>query len=273
MLRFGLRDVLMLMLVVGLGLGWWVDRREMESRVALGELRIKKLQDRRTRFQMLTQEATKRAERSAKASAKRPPPFWSAQDVTDFIQSDPSTDDIALAELRDALVRTRGMSFTPEVTRELLGLLSDRSAEVRARAVCAMGALLSPTPSDIRAIVPLVRDSSPDVRRQAEEALANYKGYAHTAIPALRADMLDDNSETAAHAALCLIQIDSRQQIGPRLMELVKSRHADNRQRAVAHLQYYFPPDEVEDALTRAFADEPDERVRDAIATALNRLP
>ena len=56
-------------------------------------------------------------------------------------------------------------------------------------------------------------------------------------------------------------------------MQLVASRHAENRRQAVVQLQYYFPPDETKDALTRAFAGEPDERVRDAIASALNRLP
>jgi hypothetical protein len=34
MWRFGIRDVLWLLLAVGLGLGWWLDHRKQETRIA-----------------------------------------------------------------------------------------------------------------------------------------------------------------------------------------------------------------------------------------------
>jgi HEAT repeat protein len=84
---------------------------------------------------------------------------------------------------------------------------------------------------------------------------------------------MDDNESTlAVIAAVALDQIDSREDIGPRLIELLKSPHRQVRMAAVGHLPDHVDREEAERVLAGHYASETDELVKRAIARALNKL-
>jgi hypothetical protein len=89
---------------------------------------------------------------------------------------------------------------------------------------------------------------------------------------ALRAKMNDGASPLAAIAALSLDQIDSSEDIGPRLVELLRSPHRLVRITAIRNLADHVEPDDVERALALHYPGEADEGVKQEIARALNKL-
>ena len=53
MFRFTIRDVLLLMVIVGLGVGWWIDHRRLDVARAVSEARSKSLEARELQWQRL----------------------------------------------------------------------------------------------------------------------------------------------------------------------------------------------------------------------------
>jgi hypothetical protein len=279
--RFTLRDLLVLMLLIGLGLGWWTDRRRMESRLELAELRILHLRADQRNYRALQEELRQRlAEAESAASTAtphdRPPPFSAAEELTAFVRTGPPLGfppqgrayHWFASPVRDA----RGTLAAQEAVPELADLLADHDEHVRARAAWAVGVVAEPHPEVTSKLIPLLDDPAPTVQWHAANALGEFRAAAEAAIPALEALMQEDECPIAAFATVCITRIDSRRTFGPRLAQLAVNRHSQNRKQAILQLRYHMPHDEVAQVLTTAFASEGDPEVRNTIAIVLNQL-
>jgi HEAT repeat protein len=93
--------------------------------------------------------------------------------------------------------------------KPLVGLLSDPSAEVRAHAAAALGAVGEPAKSAVPAIIELLKDEDPVVRRQAAQAVAAIRPGPQVTVP-LGVKLLED-----ADPGVRLRILDAVSQAGP----------------------------------------------------------
>jgi len=257
-IRFHLRDLFFITVIVAMAIGWWLDQRRTASRSQLYELQIARLQSELS---------------EAIRSHSFPQPevhsrFATAEEFVSVL--DPHVD---WYDFQDELALFKKSSSAAAAVPLLIERLKDENVEVRTRALSALGVLKQQSEQSVPAIVPHLNDAHANAAWHAAAALGEFGPEAAVAIDALQTKFYDDNSPIATHAGLMLKQIDSSVELGPRLIALIHSPIRENRWRAVVALPDHVDRRRAEMALSKLFEDEQDKDIRTMIADALNRFP
>jgi hypothetical protein len=123
MFRFTIRDVLWLTVVVGMGVGWWVDHRRLDSENGKWRGEVFKLGFRLIPLESFTQ-GTERIAEISKASKESPPSPEAAAEILRYVLYD-----------QDWRIRVRAMAVVPnlkertEAITVLLHVLHERDVE------------------------------------------------------------------------------------------------------------------------------------------------
>lgn len=255
--QFRLRSLFVVVCVVALGLGWWLDRRHLKARVSLLEERNALLGE-----ELKVAQTTRISYSNVETSKLK---FSSAGDFIDFIRTEPDW-----YQFQEAQRLFSGQPDSNDAVPPLLAMLTDPDDKLRVRAASALGVLKARRDSAVPALIPLLKDQVPNVRWHAAFALGQFGPEATDAIPALRAQTDDDSSPIASHAALMLKQIDSSIDIGPRLLQLLRNQAQENRWRALQAVPSHVSKEVAEPILTKMYEGETDAAVRESIAKTLN---
>jgi hypothetical protein len=255
--RFGLRSLLAFIVIVATLLGWWIDHRRLVNRIDLFEIQLELLQGQVRERTVSGPPATFQSR------------FATAAEFVSFLQIE--EDWYKFDKELGPFVETSGAD---DAVEPLLALLDDPHPEIRWRSLCALGRLKRQSDVVLPALIQSLGDSDPNVGWHAAYALGEFGEEARDAIPALREKMMDDDSQIATFSAMILNRIDPTQDIGPRLSQLTRNKHRENRWRAVQSLSDHVDGKVAESVLTATFenADEGDPEIRKMIADALNRL-
>jgi HEAT repeat protein len=201
-------------------------------------------------------------------------------------------------------------SLSPAEVSQLIEHLAAASPEERARAASTLAEGAGSSQAAVPALARALADEDRTVRWNALYALA-YIGYrAKAAIPALRALLDADGTSLGVFAGRVLWTVDAKQEVVPRLIELLDAEDAEARRQslrlideimrdtprldlsaaippllrwlddplpshrkwAIDELSYFAPPEEIIPVLLRVFATETDDEVRRVTALALHTL-
>jgi hypothetical protein len=255
-MRFGIRDVLLLMIIVGVGLAWWLDRRQLAGELAA-----------------LRHAGAVNARRTGSGF---PGSFdypiqhpVSTLTANQFINALHNIDDWYefSDETVDPFVKTPAAD---EAVPALIALLNSPSEEVRTRSIATLGRMGRHMETILPALIPRLADESTNVRWHAAFAIGMYGPKAAAAKEALRTQMDDPTSPIAAFSASMLKQIDPSIEVDPILIRFVGNPVLENRKRAVSHLiRAKTTSDEAKAALVEAFGRETDQETRDQMATLI----
>lgn len=263
-LRFQLRDVLILILLVALGLGWWRDHQTLTRRLEIYELQVARLNERPPRIELPSAFVRDAVERARQQARKQEPPS-----VDEFLAAVAIPKDMSFIGMATAL---NGSPDCDEAVPGLIQLLAHPNAHVRNRAINAIRFLHSSPSEVVSALIPVLSDPHEQNAFDAAVTLGSFGSDARPALPALNAKMRDPTSHFAAMAALSVHEIEPDQDIRPILINLLQSSHARVRSQVVNELPRYFDSEAIEQKLIEMFASERDKKVRTDILDELNRL-
>src|SRR5262245_10398752 len=193
-MRFRLRSLVAVVLLIGLGLGWWRDRTELATRLDLRQRQVRLMQMQLTRPPTFG--------RSGNPYLATPDKLIGFLEVAgnDELQKQ-NWEAFAHSEIAD-------QSVVP-----LASLLSSRSEATRRHAAWLLGQLgrkrrppmVDPVPSLICALY----DSSPRVRAEAIYALGGHGRLAREALPHLEKIASRDHADEALSATRAVKEIDA----------------------------------------------------------------
>lgn len=257
-IRFQLRDLFFITVVVAMAIGWRLDQRRAASRSQLYELQIARLQNE------LSEAIRSHSFPQPEVQSR----FATAEEFVSVL--DPHVDWYDFQDEMSLFKRSRAAAAAVPL---LIERLKDENAEVRTRALSALGVLKQQPEQSVPAIVPHLNEAHSNAAWHSAAALGEFGPDAAPAIEALQAKFYDDNSPIATHAGLMLKKIDPSVELGPRLLALIHSPIRDNRWRAVEALPDHVARGRAEPALSKLFEVEQDKEIRTMIADALNRFP
>jgi hypothetical protein len=293
-LRFNLRELLLVTMLVAMMLAWWRDHREQVARHQVFQEQINRLNKWRgytprvliplslapgiegeTYYEEYSPAGTSSAAAYFASTSAADP---TASD-TDFGTSGPTS----TQELVEAICHGTEAEFQRSLARQstaldaqsfdkLLPWLNDSRPLVRQRTLVALNCTRQYPERAIPAILPRLADPDLKTAQAAIDAIAGYAHFASEAMPALVAIMEQDESPLAVHAALAVHQVDYRRDIGPRLAQLLSSPHDSVRARVIGELDQHAERDDVEAALVAAYGREPNHTLKLALLDALNDL-
>jgi HEAT repeat protein len=284
-MRFGMRDLLFVILLVAVGLAWWRDHRQQASRQDLYQRQLADLLENKRVNVSATEAVLSRYESALKQYQTELDDYrfhrlaWTSSSYHPS-QTPPPTPEEFVAAVADGNMQTFQQFLQPfamspraqEAVDGLIPLLTHFSPIVRTQAAQALGRIRGFPDKVVPALIPLLDDSHRAVGSAAVFALGNIGSRHEGALAALRNKMNDDGSDLAVQAAVALDQIDSTEDIGPRLIELLKSPRESVRITALGHLPDHVDAEEIERVLAEHYPSEASEFVKRAMARALNRV-
>lgn len=258
--QFSLKTLFVIVCVVSLGLGWWLDGRRLRSRISLLEEQVALLGS-----ELKTAQTTRTFTGGSSNAETSKLKFNSVAGFIEFIRDEPDW-----YEFQDAQRVFSKASFSNEAVSSLIELLGDSDDKLRVRAASALGAIKARPDVAVPALIRAMKDEVPNVRWHAAFALRMFGPEAQDAVPALRAQMNDDSSIIATESALSLKEVDPSIDIGPRLLQLLSNQHYENRWRALEAVPSHVPREVAEPILTRLHEEATDATVRESIAKTMN---
>jgi hypothetical protein len=260
--RIQLRDLFWLMLVVGLGLTWWLDRSRIQNRSEMYASQVAGLQrlvNERSGFTIRSL-AFEGSDQEYIAALRKP-----KSEETFYEQTR------SLSEADEGLIQA--------TVPQIIALLNDPDDEVRRRSAIALRFLheLSPAkvaPSaatSVDGLIPLLDDTNTTVVVETIITLGSLGPAARPALERLQRRAADDEDFYAARAAMAVHEIDPSVNIGPRLVELVKQKHPDWLTIAF-YLPRYVPADEAKELLTAMYDSSDNKSDRQRLVNALNQV-
>jgi HEAT repeat protein len=272
-MRFTLRDVFWLLLVVALGLGWWTERTRLRRQLDVADARLKVFETQLEITYKVDGMVWPHGPLGAGVSFHDRQPPLSVAEFLDLLKSD---DEAGLFE--SSLVRNQGEPLRDDLLPPLLELLDSDKQVWQERAVLTLGYLKSKPDVVVPKLIPFLATTDPnrlELQSNALAAIGKYGPLAHEAIPAVRQLMNDNSSPFAATAAWQLRQIDpaAAADIEERLVELLNHPHRNNRQTA-ARIIARDPTihiDRAVAALTQRLEIEEDEGCRKQLVEAINQ--
>jgi len=262
-----LRDLFWLVLVVGMGLGWWMQHRSLISQLKLAETRLEVYEGQlHTHF-------------IADGMVSPPSPlggslpFYERQTTVtaeEVIRLLKNEEDSITFEV--AVMNVQGRQLRDDLVEPVLELLESKNVQWQERAIFTLGYLESQPEEVVPALIPFLRSPHLTLQSNALHAIGKYGEDAREAIPALRSLMGDDESQLAAAAAWHLRQVDPSVEIESRLRELLNHPLASNRQTAarIFARDSTIPVAGAIGAIEKRLAIEDNENVRKELARALN---
>ncbi|MEM7314973.1 MAG: HEAT repeat domain-containing protein [Planctomycetota bacterium] len=250
--RFGSRDLFVLILIVALACAWWIDHTRLNKNIELLELRL----------------AQSRQQFTASFAAASP--ARNAVSPAELLQM--VANDSDWYALQDELARFRNSKSRDEAVPGLIELLQTQDPQVRTRALSALSQMESKADEVVTAVIPLLETDDANIRWHAINTLGKIGADSPEVAALLTAEMNDDLSELASHAALTLKALDPAVDIGSRLIKLAQNPMAQNRSRAIQRLADYAKPADAIPVLKKIYQRETDDEIKVLIASALNQL-
>jgi hypothetical protein len=250
LIRFDLRGLFLLFVVIAIALGWWVDRRRLTKRIELREKQIWHLQ--------------------------QPTGFACAPDgnrlgsVDEFLNLLRHADDEN--EFMDVAGPFAATDLAIEALPGLVELLRDPNPEIRTRSLVVLTWMGPRASKAVREVIPLLDDESSNVRCNAMFVLAECGPASRDALPPLRRRMMDDSSPEAAFAAATVAKIDPSANVGERFCELMSNKLPVNRWTAAQYIPDYVEAEVAKRLLVARYEVEDDPTTCSMIAMSLNKL-
>ena len=255
--RFRLQTLLLLMVPLAAGLGWWRDRAQLAARLDLRERQVRQLQEEN--------------EKLNRPRVGPSMPYRSTEALITFLKT--ATED----EFKE---RTWSLLADSELglksVAALAELLKSPKPEVRHHAAWLIGQIgrkrKPPDQAAVPALIALLEDESDRVRAEAIYALGGYGSLAREALPHLQKIMHQEMSSDALWAMRAVKEIDPATDIGPRLRELFLTGERGVRHNVAPWLPEHLPPDEARDLLLAQYQRETDQETREVLAQAMNKV-
>jgi HEAT repeat protein len=266
--RFTLGSLLLLIVIVAMGISWWLDHSRLERELNNAQTRLEArelLAKDRNRFG---------AGFGGYGSANQTAPPNPYPTPGEFIAALRNTHDFD--QFQDGMVIFAATAVADEALPELIALFKDPYPEVRGRAIYTVGTMGRHEEIAVPAIIPMLDDKNDEVRWNATHALGySYGSKARSALPKLKKIMESEMSPTAAYTAGMIFKIDPSIDVEPRLREFLSRGDEATRMRAVDSLRFIAYERNfakaTEDALLEAFRDS-DVSLKRIIAQLLEQL-
>jgi hypothetical protein len=278
--RFGLRSLLVVVLLAAVLLGWYADHRRQAEALRRAQVEIEIYERQTEQLKMLLAQS---------GAGMRMIFLWASAD--DFIQALIDTDDENEFYGIAGSLGSSDETVMDEAVQRLITLLADPNERTRSRSVITLRFLKEQSHTQVlpgsqtvleqiqsryadaitRGLVPLLDNRQPS-GAEAYYALRAYGPDARAALEVLREKMADDSNYYAAQAAEAVHAIDPTTDIGPRLIELIEKQHPDW-QTAAAALGKHVPPAEARRVLTALYDRLENESDRQVVISSLNSIP
>jgi HEAT repeat protein len=270
--RFTLGSLLLVFVIVGMGIAWWLDhsrlQRELlnaQTRLAARELLSK---DREGMQATRGGYGFGYSEMDPAASRNR------YQTPGEFIEALRSIDD--WYEFNERMVEFVPTKIADEALPSLIALFKDPDHEVRTRALATVYYMVRHAEALVPEIIPILKDENENVRWHAATALGNFGGEARSALPALQRIVDSESSQVSAYAAGMVFKIDPSIDVEPRLQEFLRNGDDVTRWRAAGALTTIAQKKSLAkatvDALLEAYRAAQDDANKRPIAQLLERL-
>jgi len=268
-----LSTLLLLVAFVALSMGWLVDRRRMNQRLAQSEIQN----------EIYERQVTDLQERLSEkwASGGAPVFYWANAD--EFIRALlASNGSIEAVQAAASLPRTNPSSIQ-EVVEKLVPLLDDPEHDTRMKALEALRviaefsgnadvACAEAITACAEAVVPklavLVDDSSDDIAITAIDTLRYFGAAGKPALEKLKRRMMDDEDWWAPEAAVTVAAIDPSVDVGARLIEMIESKHP-NWVKATFLLPRFVSRERARQVLSEFYANAENDAERHAVIQSL----
>ncbi len=256
-LRFGIGNLLLAVALVALGLGWWLDHRHLRSQVELLEYRLENVR--------LSTGGGRGG--GFGGMAIKPRDFESAAEFVQFVEL--AKNEWVEPEHARAFSQTE---HAADAIPGLVTLLHRDDPKLRRRIACVLQQFDKRSEAVVEALIECLDDEDDVVQHHAVQGLA--KQRAKSALRALHRKLLDDDCKVAFNVATVITILDPDADIGPRLIELTKSKYRENRLGAIHELPNYVEASTAKKVLNEAFkeSDPADQEMRRLIADTVNRL-
>ena len=258
---FRLRTMLLLMVPVAVGLGWWRDRVRFESLLDMRERQVRQL---RTELQ------------NARLNARKDPyvPFATIDEMIEFLQV--ATEQEFKQKNWSAFAKSDLAVHAVGPLTRLLGTSDSADSVQRHHAAWVLGQIgrnrRPPDVVPVPALMALLDDESDRVRAEAIYALGGYGSLAKPAPPHLDQIMHGPNGPDALWAARAVQEIDRTIDIGPRLRELFLTSERGVRHSIALLLPDHLSPVEARQFLATQYERETDHQTREILAQAMNKV-
>ena len=204
--------------------------------------------------------------------------WWASAD--EFIQMlTTATDEEKFLEMAPSLAQAEEKVFR-EAIAELTERLSAPSERTRMRSLVTIHFMQQAVPDRMKEDAPhlvselihRLDDESSSVVGEAIGTLKSFGPDARAAIAPLTARMSDDNDWYAPAAAVAIGAIDPSVDVGPRLVELVQTKHP-NWYQAAFHLSRHVNPEMARRVVTKVHEEATDDTERGMAIQVLNQIP
>jgi len=221
-LRFSLGSLLLIVVIIAMSLGWWLDHSRLERELI-------NVQTRMAARELLAKEQEKLKAVSGGYgrgfgqgySGSVEPTKTRFQTVGEFIEA--LRDTVDWYEFQDEMIPFAQSAVADANVASLVVLFKDPKPEVRKRAVYTVGYIPQQAETTVPAIIQLLQDPDLGVRDHAAMALGQLGTKARSALPALREVLNRELSLVAARSAGSIFQIDPSIDVEPRLQELLRN--------------------------------------------------
>jgi hypothetical protein len=256
-MRFRLSTLLILILALAIGLGWWRDHTTQARRLDLQSRQIKQLQ----------QQVDVRTGVFVSSNIR----FKTPEQLVEFVKR--ARDDEFNREDWSAW----GNSYVAEQSvAQLAELASFPNDDTRLHAVWLLGLIgrnKRPLKADpIAALLGALDDPSSRVRANAFHAIGQFGPLATEALPKLREIMRRDQSQDAYFATMAIKEINPSEDIGFRLRELFLMGEKGVWKNVAFRLPDNLPPGEAKQLLLAKAELETDAESRETLAQAMNKI-
>jgi hypothetical protein len=262
--RFTLGSLLLVVVIVALGIAWWLDHARLKRDLINAQTRL-------TAKELL---ATQRESESAfrvSPSAPAAPQVSKFTRPGQFIEALRETRD--WYEFQDEMEKFVKTSIADDAVTSLIELLENPDPEVRWRALATMGRMARQEDTIVPAIIPLLADVHQNVRWHAAYALGEFGAKASAALPTMHELVERESSPIAAFTVGMIRQIDPSRDYESRLQVFLREGDDKTRDRALESLGGIPTVSrQTEDALLEAFRQSEDELLKGRIAHLLERI-
>jgi hypothetical protein len=272
-----LGSLFLLVLVIAMGIGWWLDRSRLE----------RELINARTRLAANELLAKEREAAARDSGGLRPatfgggftgvdqtPPVSPYSTPAEFVEALRSMRDYY--EWQDRAVKFAATEVADDALPSLIKLLEDLDPKVRERTLLTLAYLDRHSDALVPAVVPLLDDNDQNVRWHAANALGNFGSKARSALPSMLRIVENESSPISAFVVGIAFKIDPSVDVEPRLQVFLRDTDANTRWRATEALSRIVPHKAVskatEEALLEAFRLSEDESSKRTIAKLLNSV-
>jgi hypothetical protein len=263
--RFTLGSLLLIVVIVAMGIAWWLDHARLKRELVNAQTRL-------TAKDLLAaqREASGRSY-EVESTAPTAPQASKYSRPAQFIEALRETRD--WYEFQDEMEKFVKTSVADDAVPLLIELLENPDPEVRWRALATMGRMARQEETIVPAITPLLADHHQNVRWHASDALGQFGPKARAALPAMHDLVERESSPIAAFTVGMIRQIDPSRDYESRLQVFLREGDDKTRDRAIESLGGVATISrQTEDALLEAFRECENESLKKQIAHLLEHI-